>query len=232
MEIDRDVSRVTTQARLASRYRGFLRAYVPEIIQMHRGGANLREIAALVNSHRRAQNPSANRASDSIIYYILVREGVLPASKSKSYVMPRRLAELRAAGLSENDKLALSIDDLGLSVRARNSLFHDGIRTVGQLVRHTGNELMRAPNFGRVSLTEVELALEALGLCLEDRLPLLPPEPPPPSALLSAARSYCAILDEYGLAIITGQEPPRQQLVEALAALRQAVRAYGPPSGG
>ena len=41
-----------------------------------------------------------------------------------------------------------------------------GISTVGELVRHTGDELLECKNFGVTSLNEVRDKLTALGLRL------------------------------------------------------------------
>jgi hypothetical protein len=60
----------------------------------------------------------------------------------------------------------VSIDDLGLSVRAMNALRSDNITTIGDLVQRTRQGLLVIPNFGRVSLAEVEAALAKLKLQL------------------------------------------------------------------
>src|SRR5205807_1662963 len=55
--------------------------------------------------------------------------------------------------LSPEDKalLARSINDLNLSVRARKCMTKLGIQTVGELIVHTGDELMECKNFGVTS---------------------------------------------------------------------------------
>ena len=69
----------------------------------------------------------------------------------------------------KNDVLAESIDTLGLSVRARNPLLNDNIKTVGDLVKKTKEELLRTPNFGRQSLNEVAEALASKGLFIASK---------------------------------------------------------------
>jgi DNA-binding phage protein len=52
------------------------------------------------------------------------------------------------------------IDSLDLSRRALRCLLNYGIDTVGKLLETSEGELMRLPNFGRVSLAEVMSALQ------------------------------------------------------------------------
>jgi DNA-directed RNA polymerase alpha subunit len=58
------------------------------------------------------------------------------------------------------------VDDLNLSVRASNALRNEKIITVGDLVERSRESLLAMPNFGRVSLAEVESALAKLQLHL------------------------------------------------------------------
>lgn len=58
------------------------------------------------------------------------------------------------------------IDELHLSVRASNALRSENIIVIGELVERTKQELLSIPNFGRVSLAEVESALAELKLHL------------------------------------------------------------------
>jgi len=64
------------------------------------------------------------------------------------------------------DKLAMSIEELDLSVRARNCLEAVHLKTVGDLVTKSGAELLKVRNFGKTSLAEVEGKLSGLGLSL------------------------------------------------------------------
>src|SRR5262249_33888006 len=58
--------------------------------------------------------------------------------------------------LSQEEKalLAKPIADLNLSVRARKCMTKLGIQTVGELISHTGDELLECKNFGVTSLNE------------------------------------------------------------------------------
>jgi DNA-directed RNA polymerase alpha subunit len=52
--------------------------------------------------------------------------------------------------------LAKSIDDLELTVRSHNCLSAENIKTIGQLVTKTENDLLKTPNLGRKSLKEIK----------------------------------------------------------------------------
>lgn len=49
----------------------------------------------------------------------------------------------------------IRIQDAGLSIRSANCLMNTGCETMGDVERLTDWELLRQPNFGRVSLNEV-----------------------------------------------------------------------------
>jgi DNA-directed RNA polymerase subunit alpha len=70
------------------------------------------------------------------------------------------------AGEDLRRKLHAPISTLELSVRASNSLEAEGIQTVGDLVKHTTEDLLSLKNFGRTSLKEIAKKLEAEGLTL------------------------------------------------------------------
>jgi DNA-directed RNA polymerase subunit alpha len=72
--------------------------------------------------------------------------------------------------LTQEEKalLAKPISDLNLSVRARKCMNKLGIQTVGELIVHTGDELMECKNFGVTSLNEVREKLGELGLKLKN----------------------------------------------------------------
>ena len=53
------------------------------------------------------------------------------------------------------------ISELSLSVRARKCMIRLGISTIGELIRHTGDELLECKNFGVTSLNEVREKLAA-----------------------------------------------------------------------
>src|SRR6266513_898110 len=62
--------------------------------------------------------------------------------------------------------LAITIEELNLSVRSYNCLKREGINTVGDLVQRSEAELMDIRNFGQKSIDEVKGKLDELGLGL------------------------------------------------------------------
>jgi len=64
------------------------------------------------------------------------------------------------------EKLAMTIEELDLSVRSRNCLEAVKLQTVGDLVVRSGAELLKLRNFGKTSLAEIEGKLTAIGLSL------------------------------------------------------------------
>ena len=60
--------------------------------------------------------------------------------------------------------LAMSIDTLELSVRSVNSLKNSNVRTLGDLVRLTEQQILDVKNFGKKSLQEIADLLEREGL--------------------------------------------------------------------
>ncbi len=64
--------------------------------------------------------------------------------------------------------LDLPIEALDLSERPRNCLRRAQIKTVGELVLRTGDDLLNITNFGQKSLEEVTAKLDELGLSLAD----------------------------------------------------------------
>uniref|UniRef100_A0A7V0Z6G9 DNA-directed RNA polymerase subunit alpha n=1 Tax=candidate division WOR-3 bacterium TaxID=2052148 RepID=A0A7V0Z6G9_UNCW3 len=63
--------------------------------------------------------------------------------------------------------LKRSIDELEISVRTSNCFKNKNIKTIGDLVRKSGRELLTYDNFGRKSLKELEKILHNMGLHLE-----------------------------------------------------------------
>jgi DNA-directed RNA polymerase alpha subunit len=60
----------------------------------------------------------------------------------------------------------IPITTLELSTRVRNVLNNCNIATIGDLSKRTQGELLREPNFGKVSLSEVNSALASYGIHL------------------------------------------------------------------
>lgn len=71
-------------------------------------------------------------------------------------------------------KLAMSLAELDLSVRASNCLESENINTVRDLVSRTEDQLLEVRNFGETTLSEVREKLSDIGLRLGMRLPSVP----------------------------------------------------------
>ena len=84
-----------------------------------------------------------------------------------------------AGGLdpSVETKLAMSLAELNLSVRASNCLESENINTVRDLVVCTEDQLLEVRNFGETTLNEVREKLTDIGLRLGMRLPPAPASP-------------------------------------------------------
>ena len=100
-------------------------------------------------------------------------EQVLKAAKEAGTEgMALRLAATQQAeAQSGTDILRHSVDELELSGRSRRCLDTLDVKTIGDLVAKTKEELMTARNFGRTSLKEVREKLAAHGLVLEGEEP-------------------------------------------------------------
>jgi len=89
-------------------------------------------------------------------YMLYFGEGGIPEQTPPGAVaVPERLQDL----------FARPIEDLAeLSVRSRNSLQKENIRTLGDLVQRTEDEMLAIENFGKKSLKEIAEFLEEHGL--------------------------------------------------------------------
>jgi DNA-directed RNA polymerase subunit alpha len=90
----------------------------------------------------------------------------------------------------EMDPLLLrSVDDLELTVRSANCLKAENIFYIGDLIQRTEFELLKTPNLGKKSLTEIKDVLAQHGLSLGMKLENWPPpqlkdKPPRPPQLV------------------------------------------------
>ncbi|MBC9129806.1 DNA-directed RNA polymerase subunit alpha [Frischella sp. Ac48] len=67
------------------------------------------------------------------------------------------------------------VDDLELTVRSANCLKAEAVHYIGDLVQRTEVELLKTPNLGKKSLTEIKDVLASRGLSLGMRLENWPP---------------------------------------------------------
>jgi DNA-directed RNA polymerase subunit alpha len=80
--------------------------------------------------------------------------------------MPQEEAENAGNAEEIRRKLNLPISSLSLSMRARNCLEGENIKTVGDLVSKSVAEMIKVRNFGKTSLVEIKKKLGEMGLSL------------------------------------------------------------------
>ncbi len=68
------------------------------------------------------------------------------------------------ANLQINQHLFRSVNELELSVRAANCLKNANIKSIGELVQRSENEMLKTKNFGKKSLNEIKEVLSEMGL--------------------------------------------------------------------
>ena len=77
-----------------------------------------------------------------------------------------------APATTADARLSIPIQELNLPTRSYNSLRGEGIDTVGQLVAHTGSDLLAIKNIGERSVEEIEEKLRDIGLRLAEVEPV------------------------------------------------------------
>src|SRR5215469_7447028 len=112
---------------------------------------------------------------------------------------------------------ALPIDVLNLNTRAWSSLRRDGIQTLGDLTRRSGQQLLAIDGVGPASLADIRSRLAERGLALADAVPEKEAGP--------AARG-----DETGLAEVTPLRPARTEAAEPVAKAPARDRVTEVPS--
>jgi len=99
-----------------------------------------------------------------------------------SFVALEGTQPIDAAGEEEHEKppidpiLLRPVDDLELTVRSANCLKAENIYLIGDLIQRTEVELLKTPNLGKKSLTEIKDVLATRGLSLGMRLENWPPD--------------------------------------------------------
>ncbi|HIV54436.1 MAG TPA: DNA-directed RNA polymerase subunit alpha [Candidatus Anaerobiospirillum stercoravium] len=89
--------------------------------------------------------------------------------------LPERSATPSAPPLPD-PVLLQPVEDLELTVRSANCLKAEEILYIGDLVQRTEVELLKTPNLGKKSLTEIKDVLATRGLSLGMRIPNWPPQ--------------------------------------------------------
>lgn len=106
------------------------------------------------------------------------RAATILAEQLEAFVELRDISEpVAKEEKPEFDPILLRpVDDLELTVRSANCLKAEAIQYIGDLVQRTEVELLKTPNLGKKSLTEIKDVLASRGLNLGMRLENWPPE--------------------------------------------------------
>ncbi|WP_445436011.1 DNA-directed RNA polymerase subunit alpha [Candidatus Borreliella tachyglossi] len=92
----------------------------------------------------------------------IVRDFLLPLMNFEDKV----IHSIENSELKDSDLLDMSVEKLDLSVRSLNCLTKENVKTLGELISKSSDELSRARNFGKKSLEEIIEKLNVYGLFL------------------------------------------------------------------
>ena len=101
----------------------------------------------------------------------ILQQQLAPFVDLKSSFVTKETSEAQ----SVNPIFMRPVDDLELTVRSANCLKAESIFYIGDLVQRTENDLLKTPNLGKKSLTEIKNVLASHGLALGTRLDNWPP---------------------------------------------------------
>lgn len=144
----------------------------------------IRRVAYRVESARLAQRTDMDR----LVIELETNGAIAPddAVRSAAGILQQQLlpfVDLKDVGVdvrppvggSVDPVLLRPVDELELTVRSANCLKAENIYYIGDLVQRTEVELLRTPNLGKKSLTEIKGTLADRGLSLGMRLENWPP---------------------------------------------------------
>jgi len=101
----------------------------------------------------------------------ILQQQLAPFVDLKSALLSKDGSDQQAA----NPLFARPVDDLELTVRSANCLKAENIYYIGDLVQRSEADLLKTPNLGKKSLTEIKSVLSSHGLSLGMRLDEWPP---------------------------------------------------------
>ncbi|MDX1901990.1 MAG: DNA-directed RNA polymerase subunit alpha [Gammaproteobacteria bacterium] len=101
----------------------------------------------------------------------ILQQQLAPFVDLKSALLSKDATDQQAA----NPLFARPVDDLELTVRSANCLKAENIYYIGDLVQRTEADLLKTPNLGKKSLTEIKSVLASHGLSLGMRVDEWPP---------------------------------------------------------
>ena len=144
-----------------------LKMFVENEIKARIGYQIERSFSEIEAAVRRAQRQSSNERLTAIESRLRKHTGEIRSLTARTLEQEiRRKRSKGRAKQSGTPDLALTIDDLVLTIRSHNALKADNIETLGELVKKQEWELLRIPNFGSKSLKEIKTCLAELGLHL------------------------------------------------------------------
>ena len=109
---------------------------------------------------------STNSAKDAVSLGAKIMSDHLEVFTSLSDTVSTGSTVVEKSTDRPDTKLAMTIDELDLSVRSFNCLKRANINTVADLISKTGEDMMKVRNMGKKSLDEVQKKLEMMGLSL------------------------------------------------------------------
>jgi DNA-directed RNA polymerase subunit alpha len=121
-----------------------------------------------------------------------------------------------------NATLEIPVTDFELSVRSRNCLKKMNIRTLGDLLKTSEQELLSYKNFGETSLNEIKALLAQKGLRLGQAADGASPSPMGLSAMVGAAAGAVAAPRR---STVVGGDVPAELLAKGVGDLELSVRS-------
>jgi DNA-directed RNA polymerase subunit alpha len=130
---------------------------------------NIRSLGDLVRTTETDLLNSKNFGETSLqeIKELLAAKGLRVGMFAEEAGAARFGVEPEEMTAQERAAMTKPITDLNLSVRARKCMAKLGISTIGELIRHTPDQLLEVKNFGVTSLTEIRAKLGENGLKLQ-----------------------------------------------------------------
>lgn len=119
---------------------------------------------------------SRNSANANLLLAATILHDQLSVFVDFERVIQPQIEDVQVTDDDIDPVLLRPVDDLELTVRSANCLKAENIFYIGDLIQRTEVELLKTPNLGKKSLTEIKDILALKGLSLGMRLDNWPPE--------------------------------------------------------
>jgi DNA-directed RNA polymerase alpha subunit len=119
-------------------------------------GISKERVRSIVARQERLAKRQAIRGTERDRYVVDTLTATLDSLEEKIEAARRRME-------GGEDFTSVPLEDLRLSVRARNRLMQDNCSTVADILRRSEADLMRLPGFGRKTLDEINAVLTKRG---------------------------------------------------------------------